>query len=185
MVCSQLLRHVYILGASVGFNEIHIHIHMFHMESELGNFGTQIRFNNPPLKHNANGLAMESVCPIQSCRAKFEVGVTDIGPMTIVGPENHLRVGKEAWVCVSHIRDSLDVADDDDFCDNSALTHDADVMEKRTGLGAKRMSKKKHSPKAKRSILGFGKKKDMAKGKFPDSMELFGPTDEEPEDDEK
>ena len=50
--------------------------------------------------------------------------------MTIVGPETHLRVGKEAWVCVSHIRDSLDVADDDDFCDNAALTHDADVLEK-------------------------------------------------------
>ena len=45
MVCSQLLRHVYILGASAGFNEIHIHIHMFHMESELGNFGPQIRFH--------------------------------------------------------------------------------------------------------------------------------------------
>jgi hypothetical protein len=41
---------------------------------------------------------MESVCPIQSCRAKFEIGVTDIGPMTIVGPENHLRLGMEAWV---------------------------------------------------------------------------------------
>ena len=84
---------------------------------------------------DANGLPMESVCPIQSCRAKFEIGVTDIGPMTIVGPENHLRLGMEAWVCVSHVRDSIDLGDDDDFCDKAALTHDAEVLENQAGLG--------------------------------------------------
>jgi hypothetical protein len=37
MFCSQVLLYVSIFGASVGFNELQIRFHMFHIETELVN----------------------------------------------------------------------------------------------------------------------------------------------------
>ena len=37
MSCSQMLRHVSIFDASIGFNELHIHNHTCHIETEFGN----------------------------------------------------------------------------------------------------------------------------------------------------
>ena len=59
-------------------------------------------------KHTAaldvNNRPMEQRCPIQSCKQVYVHGVTDIAPMTVVGPLMHNYIGKEQWVCVKHWR---------------------------------------------------------------------------------
>ena len=107
-------------------------------------------------KHTAvldvNNKVLVQRCPIQSCKELFVHGVTDIAPMTVVGPVTHGFLGEERWVCVKHWRTSIADASDDEFCDREALVVDAGEMEKKEGL--KILSRKrKYSPKARKQIL--------------------------------
>ena len=107
-------------------------------------------------KHTAvldvNNKVLVQRCPIQSCKELFVHGVTDIAPMTVVGPVMHGFLGEERWVCVKHWRTSIADASDDEFCDREALVVDAGEMEKKEGL--KILSRKrKYSPKARKQIL--------------------------------
>ena len=107
-------------------------------------------------KHTAvldvNNKVLVQRCPIQSCKELFVHGVTDIAPMTVVGPVMHGFLGEERWVCVKHWRTSIADASDDEFCDREALVVDAGEMEKKEGL--KILSRKrKYSSKARKQIL--------------------------------
>ena len=107
-------------------------------------------------KHTAamdvNNQPLVQRCPIQSCKELFVHGVTNIAPMTVVGPLMHGYIGQEQWVCVKHWKQSIQDASEDDFCDSEALVFDAGQLEEKAGL-KKLARRKRASPKAKKQIL--------------------------------
>ena len=146
---------------------------------------------------------MPSYCPITSCKKAYEIGVTEIAPMFIIGPVSHGRLGKTIWPCVSHWRESLENSSDDEFIVSTGIEYDATEFEKK--VERRKLSRSKRTePKAKRCLVQSlnkddagkvgdtdetkvgdtdetkgGEEKGSDRDMFEDSPETIGPSDEE------
>ena len=142
---------------------------------------------------------MPSCCPISSCKKAYEIGVTEIAPMFIIGPVLNGRLGKTVWPCASHWGKTLENSSDDEFIVTTGIEYDATQFEKKVGM--RRLSRsKKTEPKAKRCLVGSlndddarkvagkvggthnkkgGEENGSVSDMFQDSPETIGPSDEE------
>ena len=101
---------------------------------------------------SGKSMAAAQCCPIGSCKKAYVVGVTEIAPMSIVGPVNHGCLGKTIWPCVEHWRESLENSSDDEFMETTGIVVEAAQFEKKAGI--KRLSRtKRTSPAARRSLF--------------------------------
>ena len=101
---------------------------------------------------SGKSMAAAQCCPIGSCKKAYVVGVTEIAPMSIVGPVNHGCLGKTIWPCVEHWRESLENSSDDEFMETTGIVVEAAQFEKKAGI--KRLSRTKGtSPAARRSLF--------------------------------
>ena len=117
----------------------------------------------------------KSWCPLSTCKKEYLVGVTEIAPAIVVGPESHGNFGGIIWVCRDHWELSIDAGSDDETCNKAALEYDATEFETNSKLGIpkgiNKLSRGKGKSKAKLELFPVvtrGRKPRSVKKDTPD-----------------